>query len=116
MRMEPADPVAGQPVSFFVELSPVEACCIAHLTFGDGSATPLAVDASCTHSSDMVRTVATHTYAAPGAYKVLLLTATVPCAPPSTDGQPWIRGANINACVVIGTSSFSSSSKAACVP
>jgi hypothetical protein len=28
MRMEPAAPQAGEPVTFFVELSPIDACCI----------------------------------------------------------------------------------------
>ena len=103
MRMEPAEPVPGQPVTFFVEVSPVESCCIAHLSFGDGSATPLPIETSCTPRVGMIGAVGTHTYAAAGVYKVVLITATVPCGPPPSGGPPPIRGANINACVVIGT-------------
>lgn len=110
MRMEPAQPVAGQPVTFFVELSPLESCCIVHLTFGDGSATPMPVEAGCTPRAETVRAVVTHTYAAPGAYQAILILATVPCAGPS-EGQPFvpgmIYGANINACVVVGPSTRS---------
>lgn len=120
MHLEPAEPVAGEPVDFVVELTPVDGCCIVYLTFGDGSAIPLGVDAACTRTADTVRAVTRHTYAAPGAYRALLVVATVPCgglAFPPTGLEPAapgaIYGANINACVVIGPTT---APKAACAP
>lgn len=50
--------------------------------------------------------VATHTSAAPGACRLQLFTATLPCPPPTTPGgdadQPRVLGAYIDACIVVG--------------
>lgn len=113
MRMEPSEPVAGQPVTFNVDLAPADSCCIVHLAFGDGLATPLGDNASCTHS--VVSGSTTHTYATAGAYKAVLVVGTFPCPVPSpSSGGPPVPGplsfATINACVVVGTAG------AACAP
>ena len=88
MRMEPSAPQAGDPVTFFVELSPVDSCCIGALSFGDETSAPLAFEARCKYSQGTVQKVAaTHTFATAGAYKVVASAATVPCSVPSAAGD-----------------------------
>jgi len=107
IRMEPAVPVAGELVRFLVDITSDRSCCITHLDFGDGSE-PYAGGGNCTNPSAGHTTVATHTYAAPGAYQARFLILSFPCAPMPTlpGGQPappMIYGPGaINACVVIG--------------
>ncbi|MDQ4068243.1 MAG: hypothetical protein M3203_02000 [Actinomycetota bacterium] len=111
LRMDPAEPAAGQPVTFSVKVSSGHVgCCVAHLASGDGSSTPV-INASCTNGSDTLRGVTTHTYDTAGDYKPFLVVATVPCGPPPSDDRPWIRGVDLTACVVVGSSSVG---KAAC--
>ena len=117
MRMEPTAPQAGDPVTFFVELSPIDACCIGALSFGDESSTPLSFEGRCKYSQGTVqKVVATHTFAAAGAYKVVASAATVPCSVPSPAGDGSLTimgfpvGVTLHACVVVGPG------KAGCSP
>lgn len=109
MRMEPTAPQAGEPVTFFVELSPIDSCCIGALSFGDETGAALAFEARCKYSHGTVQKVtATHTFASAGAYKVVASAATVPCSVPSPAGDGSLTvmgfpvGVTLNACVVIG--------------
>ncbi|MDQ3642118.1 MAG: hypothetical protein M3450_11830, partial [Actinomycetota bacterium] len=117
MRMEPAAPQAGDLVKFFVELSPIDACCIGVLSFGDDTSAPLAFESRCKYSPGTVQKVAaTHTFATAGAYKVVASAATVPCSVPSPAGDGSLTvmslpvGVTLDACVVIGPA------KAGCAP
>jgi hypothetical protein len=107
VRMEPSAPVAGEPVRFLVEIASERSCCITHVDFGDGSE-PYGGGGNCSNPSAGRTTVATHTYAAPGAYQARLIILSFPCAPLPTlpGGQPappMIYGPGaINTCVVIG--------------
>ena len=105
--MEPAAPQAGDSVTFFVELSPIDSCCIGALSFGDETSAPLAFEARCKDSQGTVqKVVATHTFATAGAYKLVASAATVPCSVPAGDGSARVTGfpvgVTLNACVVIG--------------
>jgi hypothetical protein len=109
MRMEPSAPQAGEPVTFFVELSPIDSCCIGGLKFGDGTGAPLAFEARCSYSQGAVqKAAATDTYAAAGAYLVEASVASVPCSVPSPAGDGSLTvmgfpvGVTLKACVVIG--------------
>lgn len=109
MRMEPTAPQAGEPVTFFVELSPIDSCCIGALSFGDETGAALALEARCKYSHGTVQKVtATHTFASAGAYKVVASAATVPCSVPSPAGDGSLTvmgfpvGVTLDACVVIG--------------
>jgi len=117
MRMEPAAPQAGEPVTFFVELSPIDACCIGGLSFGDETGAPLAFEARCTYSPGTVQKATTvHSFLAAGAYKVVASAATVPCSLPAPGGDGALTptgfplGVSLEACVVIGAA------KADCLP
>ncbi|HVL05297.1 MAG TPA: hypothetical protein VM388_04885 [Acidimicrobiales bacterium] len=107
LRMEPARPAAGEPVTFFVDdvSTPQEACCIVHLSLGDksdgpliGTSTPPLCDKPGTSRTGLSLT---HTYAQPGAYEILLMVVTVPCRAP-VDGPPPITGTQIRACIAVG--------------
>ncbi len=83
VRMEPATPVAGQPVHFSFEFSAYPGCCSAsNILWGDGKNTPFGVDSGCVQPRPRQTTVS-HTYAAPGAYPATLYMAVFPCPPPS---------------------------------
>lgn len=106
MRMEPAAPVAGRPVRFLVDdVSAPDGCCIVHMSFGDGTATPL-TSGGCESPNTRTGMVTTHTFAAPGAYEVHLIVATFPCPPPTVVGgqiaPPPITGTDIRACIAVG--------------
>jgi hypothetical protein len=100
MRIEPAAPLAGEPVTFFIdEVKASSACCFVLLVFGDMKDAELGPNPTCASPTTRTGVVATHTYAAPGTYRVLLATATVGgCA----SGEPVVRGAPIEACVAVG--------------
>lgn len=117
MRMEPTAPQAGEPVTFFVELSPIDSCCVGALSFGDETGAPLGFEARCRYSQGTVqKAAATHTFATAGAYQVVASAASVPCSVPSPagDGSLTVRGfpvgVTLDACVVIGPA------KADCTP
>lgn len=112
MRLEPAAPVAGQPVRFLLEVSSADPCCVVLLDFGDG--TPgysLHNGRSCDGPSPLTpgshRAVATHTYAAAGAYKASLAvfsgdscTSTIP--PGGSPPPPFTGSVALTGCVSVG--------------
>lgn len=111
MRLEPAAPVAGQAVRFVIEYSGEFACCYVFLHFGDD--TPrfsLHNDWACNGASPLSpgahRTVVTHTYAEPGAYRAWLQVldgdlCTLPPVP--GPGEPVrLHNLDIHACVAVG--------------
>ncbi len=107
--MEPTAPEPGDPVTFLVELSPIDSCCIGGLSFGDETGAPLAFESRCKNSQGTVQKVAaTHTFATAGAYKIVASAATVPCSVPSPAGDGSLTvmgfpvGVTLHACVVIG--------------
>jgi hypothetical protein len=111
MRIEPASPVAGEPVRIHLEYTGVHACCIVEFRFGDDSPffvannyTPCGKGGTLspgTHS-----TVVTHTYDAPAPYRtqVRLLDGdlcTLPPVPPP--GAPLQIGhLEMFACIAVG--------------
>jgi hypothetical protein len=104
MRMEPATPVAGQPVRFFVDdVSTPDPCCVVGLFFGDGKHTTIGFP-TCGGPTSLTGLRATHTYDAPGAYEVYLLVVSgPPCKPPvapEVPGQAF--GGEIRACIAVG--------------
>ncbi len=73
VRIEPAAPVAGQPVTFYIDVWGVDACCDVTLDFGDHSDRfTVNLPRRCEDPSPLrpgaLRAVATHTYAKPGPY------------------------------------------------
>ena len=112
LRMEPATPKAGEPVTFLLELSPIDnGCCIGALSFGDETGTPLAFETGCKYGPGAVqRAAATHAFATAGAYRIVASAATVPCSAPSPAGDGSLLvmgfpvGVTIDTCVVIGPS------------
>jgi hypothetical protein len=111
MRMEPAAPVAGQPVRFFVDFSGELACCQVVLHFGDDTSDfRLNMDGMCQGPSPLSpgahSTVATHTYAKPGAYRVWLQVldgdiCTLPPNPAPGDPIP-LHNLDVRGCISVG--------------
>ena len=98
MRMEPTAPVAGEPVTFYIDdLVAGDPCCMVMMMFGDMTGFEPVKDATCASPSTRTGLVATHTYASPGIYRVGLFTATVPCPAGSR-----VRGVSIQACIAVG--------------
>lgn len=111
MRMEPAAPVAGQPITFFIDdVSAPYPCCIVHMSFGDGTDMPALGSGGGASGCDSPKTrtglTASHTFAAPGAYAIALLVVTYPCNPvTAASGEitpPPITGTEIRACIAVG--------------
>jgi hypothetical protein len=111
MRMEPAMPVAGQPVTFYVDdVTAPDSCCVVHMLFGDGAEASLLGKAPAgpnlcegpTNNRTGLST--THTFAEPGAYEVRLIVITVPCKATVVQGKPVpaITGTDIQACIAVG--------------
>ena len=105
MRMVPAAPVAGQPVTFYIDdVIAQDPCCGVALMFGDSpTSTNVTGGGSCDSPTSLKDLSITHTYAAPGAYEARLTTVTFPCGP--VIGDPphrAIHGAGIHACIVVG--------------
>jgi hypothetical protein len=110
MHIEPARPVAGQPVTFHVDyLITQDPCCIVGLMFGESPTfTNLTSGGGgggggCDSPTSLSDLSVTHTYAAPGAYEAVLSAATFPCGP--IIGDPphrAIHGVGLHACIVVG--------------
>lgn len=105
MHMEPARPVAGQPVTFVVDsLITQDPCCAVAISFGDSPTfTNLTGGGSCASPTSLSNLSITHTYASPGAYEAVLATATFPCGP--IVGDPphrAIHGVGLHVCIVVG--------------
>jgi hypothetical protein len=107
LRIEPATPVAGQPVTFRIDYSSAEPCCTVMLAFGDGSHYSLNNGVTCGELSPGSHSVATtHTYAAAGAYKPTLgVIAALPCTNwvgPGAPNPPDIHGTQVTGCIGVG--------------
>ena len=114
MRMEPATPLPGQPVKFYVEVMAPSACCAVNLSYGDGIMAPIP-PAGCEFPRARTLTF-THTYAAPGSYELLLVNSTQPCDPKVVDGlfiPAPIYGSSIQTCIGVG---LAAPSRPACEP
>lgn len=114
MRMEPATPVPGRPVHFYVEVMAPSACCAVNLSYGDGTMAPIP-PAGCEFPRARTFTF-THTFAAPGSYELLLVNSTQPCDPKVVDGrfiEAPIYGSSIQTCIGVG---LASPSRPACEP
>ncbi|HEX2047357.1 MAG TPA: hypothetical protein VHF27_06300 [Acidimicrobiales bacterium] len=109
LRIDPATPVAGQSVRFFVEASSAEPCCTIFLGFGDDS-TEHSVNngASCGSLPPGSKSlVVDHTYRSPGAYKARLTVMTgFECSPPLAPGAsppiPVFHSVTLDACIAVG--------------
>ena len=120
LRIEPAAPVAGHPVRFFVDVSSAEPCCTIFLGFGDDSAEH-SVDngAPCGSLRPGARSVAvSHTYSSAGAYKAHLTVMTgFACTPPLAPGTPppipSFHSVSLDACIAVGPGA---SGQAGCSP
>jgi hypothetical protein len=104
MHIEPAAPMAGQPVTFVVdELVTQDPCCAVALMFGDSPTFYNLTGGTCQSPTSLTNLSMTHLYAAPGAYEVRLAAATFPCGP--IIGDPphrAIHGVGLHVCVVVG--------------
>lgn len=103
MHIEPAAPVAGQPVTFVVdEVIAQDPCCVVAIKFGDSSYSNLG-GGTCDSPTSLRDLRITHTYAAPGAYEAVLSTVTFPCGPITGDPpHRAIHGVGLHACIVVG--------------
>ena len=108
MRMEPAAPVAGQTVRFFLDVSSAEVCCTILFEFGDGTErfTFNNEPRSCMAPSPLVpgarSTSATHVYAAPGAYKASVGVLSGDLCTPAPPGVSPVHPVSLTACIVVG--------------
>jgi hypothetical protein len=107
LRIEPAAPVAGQPVTFLIDYSSAEPCCTVMVDFGDGSNYSLNNGVTCGElSPGPHRAVTTHTYAAAGAYKPILgVIAALPCTSLVGPGAPSpteVHGTQVTGCIGVG--------------
>ena len=113
VRMEPAAPVAGQPVTFTLTVAPGVGCCLAALIgFGDEGDTPatspgdhaIAASQAC-GSQSPGSGVKAHTYAQPGAYRAVVRVVGLECLPePDQNGVATGRmvAVEIPMCVGVG--------------
>jgi hypothetical protein len=104
VRMEPAAPVAGQPVTFRIDYSSPYPCCTVMLSFGDGSgfSRNATVDCSTVPAAGAQRTTTTHTYAAAGSYKIHFSVMTFPCGHVGPPSPLSFHGAQFDGCVGVG--------------
>lgn len=113
VRMEPAAPVAGQPVTFTLTVAPGVGCCLAALIgFGDEGENPatspgdhaIAASQAC-GSQSPGSGVKAHTYAQPGAYRAVLRVVGLECLPePDQNGVAtgWMVAVEVPMCVGVG--------------
>jgi hypothetical protein len=112
MHIEPAMPVAGQPVTFAIdEVTAPVTCCIIHLVV-DGTTIPVPgaggenPEIGICGSPPAARSglTYTHTFAGPGVYAVLLMVLTTSCQMPAVGGPvvPPPNGLDLQACLTVG--------------
>ena len=111
MRIDPPEPVAGEPVRMLLDYTGVHACCIVHVHFGDDSP-PFAANhnppcvAGGTLSPGSHSTVVTHTYDLRAAYRVLvkILDGDLCTLPPvPVPGAPApLHHVEMFACIAVG--------------
>ena len=113
VRMEPAAPVAGQPVTLTITVAPGVSCCLSStMAFGDEDAgspqdpSSFSLGAAQRCGSDGPRRVtSTHTYAEPGAYRGRVQIVGFECLPaPDENGLSTgtMHGVQIPLCVGVG--------------
>ena len=124
LRIEPAAPVAGQPVRFVIDISSPDPCCTILVGFGDGAGGwGLNNGRSCETSPPLAPgplTVSTsHTYTKAGAYKVILSAFSGDSCqhrilnPEEGPGLPFVGAVNLTACIGVGPGS---AAQAGCSP
>jgi hypothetical protein len=113
VRMEPAAPVVGQPVTFTVTVAPGVGCCLgATIAFGDEDDAPptgpedhyVPVWQAC-GSQNSVSASRAHTYSEPGPYRAVVNIIGLECLPePDANGVPTggFAGVVIRMCVGVG--------------
>jgi hypothetical protein len=100
MHIEPASPVAGQPVTFVIdELTAPAACCIIHLSPGLGTTVPLAT--TCGDAASRAGLSYTHTYPEAGVHAFLLMVLTTSC-PDGTGRAEQKIGLDLRGCITVG--------------
>ena len=116
MHIEPAAPVAGQPVTFVIDevTAPVH-CCVIHLGPDVGMTVPLPgangpnPEAEICGSPSVTRSGLsyTHTYAEPGVYGVFLIAISQSCQLPAGSAGPAPKsgGVDIFGCITVGPAS-----------
>lgn len=104
MHIEPAAPVAGQPVTFVVdEVITQDPCCAVAIRFGDSAVSSNLTGGTCDSPTSLRGLRITHTYDAPGAYEAVLTTVTFPCGPITGDPpHRAIHGVGLHVCIVVG--------------
>jgi len=108
VRLEPAAPIAGQPVRFVIDVSSAEDCCIIAVSFGDGSVSASNLTEVCSGSEVLTPGAFTfetdNVYGAPGAYRAgISIDAGGSCpqsAPPG--GRVGTSDVLIDACFAVG--------------
>jgi hypothetical protein len=119
VHIEPASPLAGQPVRFVIDVTSADVCCIILVTYGESSigASNLAEVCSGTEplspGGDTFET--THTYAAPGAYRATISAIAGDTCPQTTPpgGRVGTPDVIIDACFAV---SPSTAGQGGCLP
>lgn len=113
MHVEPASPMAGQPVTFVIdEVTAPATCCVIHLV-PDGTTIAIAgaggdnPEIGICGSPPVTRTglTHTHTFTEPGIHAVLLMVLTTSCQMPAVGGPagPPANGLlDLQACLMVG--------------
>ena len=108
LRIEPARPVAGQPIRFSIDAWGVDACCDIALAFDDSTQFQVNLPRRCEDPSPLkpgpLGAVATHTFAKPGAYRLFLQVmdgdvCKLPAIPP--DPVP-LHNIELEPCIAVG--------------
>lgn len=112
LRIEPAGPVAGQPVRFLIDVSSSDPCCVIQLDFGDGAKFSVnAGGGTCAGDSAFSpgphAYATTHAYANPWTYRVQLgvISGDVcpqPTVPPGGSTAPISRRVSLSGCISVG--------------
>lgn len=113
MHIEPAQPVAGQPVKFVVdEVSAPGPCCVVLLNFGDQDGGPLNGGTgggnTCESTTSYRGLAVTHTYAKPGAYQIYLDAFIHPCGDGPGGVVSDVGRIGLPACITVGPSTAGS--------
>jgi hypothetical protein len=100
MHIEPATPVAGQPVTFVIdELTAPAACCIIHLSPALGTTVPLAT--TCGDAASRAGLSYTHTYPEAGIHAFLLMVLTTSCPDGTGQAGPMVA-LDLRGCITVG--------------
>jgi hypothetical protein len=108
VHIEPASPVAGQPVRFVIDVSSAQACCIILVIFGDGSLGASNLAEVCSGAEPLSpgpeTFETTHTYPAPGAYRATVSIEDGNSCPQSAPpgGRVGTPDVTIEACFAVG--------------